>query len=77
MVHMPLLTAHSSLQMEIFAALCLVLVIEGLLPFIAPKVWRETMTKVAQLNDGQLRMVGLVSIAVGLIAYWITMAVFA
>ena len=62
--------------MELFAALGLVLVIEGLLPFIAPKVWRETMTRVAQLNDGQLRMVGLVSIVVGLIAYWITTVVF-
>jgi uncharacterized protein len=60
--------------MEFFAALCLVLVIEGLLPFIAPKVWRETMTKAAQLNDGQLRMVGLLSIVVGLISYWITVA---
>ena len=61
--------------MEVFAALCLVLVIEGLLPFIAPKVWRETMLKVAQFNDGQLRMVGLLSIAVGLISYWITVAI--
>ena len=60
--------------MEFFAALCLVLVVEGLLPFIAPKVWRETMTKVAQLNDGQLRMVGLFSIVIGLASYWITMA---
>ena len=60
--------------MEFFAALCLVLVVEGLLPFIAPKVWRETMNKVAQLNDGQLRMVGLFSIVIGLASYWITMA---
>jgi uncharacterized protein len=60
---------------EFFAALCLVLVIEGLLPFIAPKVWRETMSKAIQLNDGQLRMVGLLSIVIGLISYWITVAV--
>ena len=62
--------------MEFFAAFCLVLVIEGLLPFIAPRVWRETMTKVGQLNDGQLRMVGLLSIAVGLASYWITLVLF-
>ena len=61
--------------MEIFGALCLVLVIEGLLPFIAPKVWRETMMKVSQFNDGQLRMIGLLSIVVGLISYWITVAI--
>jgi uncharacterized protein len=58
--------------MEIFAALCLVLVIEGLMPFLAPKAWRETVTKVAQFNDGQLRMIGLICIVVGLVSYWIT-----
>ena len=31
--------------------------------------------KVAQFNDGQLRMVGLLSIVVGLVSYWITAAV--
>jgi uncharacterized protein len=56
--------------MEILAALCLVLVIEGLLPFLAPKAWRETMMKVAQFNDGQLRMVGLICIILGLLSYW-------
>jgi uncharacterized protein len=61
--------------MEFFAALCLVLVVEGLLPFIAPAVWRETMRKASELNDGQLRMVGLLSIIVGLVSYWITIAV--
>jgi uncharacterized protein len=60
--------------MDFFAAPCLVLVIEGLLPFIAPRVWRETMNRAANLNDGQLRMVGLLSIVVGLISYWITVA---
>jgi len=59
---------------DFFAALCLVLVIEGLMPFLAPKMWRDTMTKVAQFNDGQLRMVGLLSIVVGLVSYWITVA---
>lgn len=58
--------------MDFFAALCLVLVVEGLLPFIAPKMWRETMAKIAALNDGQLRMIGLLSIALGLISYWLT-----
>ena len=61
--------------MDFFAALCLVLVIEGLLPFLAPKVWRETMNRAANLTDGQLRTVGLVSIAIGLVTYWITVAV--
>ena len=33
------------------------------------------MMKVAQFNDGQLRMIGLLSIVVGLISYWITVAI--
>jgi uncharacterized protein len=60
--------------MEILAALCLVLVIEGLMPFLAPKAWRETVTKVAQFNDGQLRMIGLICIVVGLVSYWVTVS---
>lgn len=60
--------------MDFFAALCLVLVIEGLLPFLAPRTWRETMLRLARFNDGQLRMIGLFSIAAGLVSYWITVA---
>ncbi|MGL4232355.1 MAG: DUF2065 domain-containing protein [Casimicrobium sp.] len=56
--------------MDFLAALCLVLVVEGLMPFLAPKAWRETVTKVAQFSDGQLRMVGLICIVLGLISYW-------
>ncbi len=61
--------------MDILAALCLVLVVEGLMPFLAPKAWRETVTKVAQFSDGQLRMVGLICIALGLLSYWLTTAI--
>lgn len=60
--------------MDFFAALCLVLVVEGLMPFLAPRMWRETMLKVAQLTDGQLRTIGLLSIVAGLVSYWVTMA---
>lgn len=48
-------------------ALGLMLVIEGLLPFVAPRVWRETFRRVTELGDGQLRFVGLTSILVGLV----------
>lgn len=58
--------------MDFFAALCLVLVIEGLLPFVAPRLWRETMQRVSQFSDGQLRMIGLFAIVAGLVSYWIT-----
>jgi uncharacterized protein YjeT (DUF2065 family) len=47
-------------------ALGLMLVIEGLLPFAAPRIWRETFRRATELADGQLRFVGLTSILAGL-----------
>lgn len=44
----------------------LMLVIEGLLPFLAPRLWRDTFRRVTEMADGQLRFVGLTSIIVGL-----------
>jgi len=51
---------------SLWTALALVLILEGVLPFCAPSVWRDTFRKVTELSDGQLRFVGLVSIAIGL-----------
>jgi uncharacterized protein YjeT (DUF2065 family) len=48
------------------AAFGLVLVFEGLMPFVAPRAWRETFKRMIQLKDGQLRFVGLLSILAGL-----------
>ena len=48
-------------------AFALMLVIEGLLPFLAPRVWKETFQKVSQLADGQIRFLGLSSMLIGLI----------
>jgi len=47
-------------------ALALMLVIEGLVPFLAPKVWRETFLRLMQLSDGQIRFFGLTSMIAGL-----------
>ena len=47
-------------------ALGLMLVIEGLLPFVAPRVWRETFRRATELADGQLRFIGLTSVLIGL-----------
>lgn len=48
-------------------ALALMLVIEGVLPFLAPSVWRDTFRRVTQLSDGQIRFVGLTSMLIGLL----------
>lgn len=47
-------------------ALGLMLVIEGLLPFAAPRHWRETFRRATELTDGQLRFIGMTSIILGL-----------
>ena len=56
---------------SLWAAFALVLVVEGVLPLFAPQLWREGFRKLVQLTDGQLRFVGLVSIVVGLAAFWV------
>ena len=50
---------------SVWVAFALLLVIEGLLPFVAPRFWRETFRRLTELTDGQLRFVGLASIVVG------------
>jgi uncharacterized protein YjeT (DUF2065 family) len=51
----------------LLAAFGLMLVIEGLLPFVAPGVWRDAFRKAIELNDGQLRMGGVIAVVIGLI----------
>jgi uncharacterized protein YjeT (DUF2065 family) len=53
-------------------ALALMLVVEGLLPFLAPKVWRETFQRLMQLSDGQIRFFGLTSMIGGLILLFVS-----
>lgn len=50
---------------DLLAALCLVLVFEGLLPFLAPGRWREMVLALAQANERTIRLIGLVSMLVG------------
>jgi uncharacterized protein YjeT (DUF2065 family) len=52
----------------LWVAFALVLIVEGLLPFIAPRLWRETFQRLTALTDGQLRFIGLISIGFGLIS---------
>ncbi len=47
-------------------ALALMLVMEGVLPFIAPSAWRETFARMIQFNNGQVRFMGLISMLAGL-----------
>ena len=48
-------------------AFALMLVLEGIFPFLSPKSWRETFRRLTLLPDGQIRFVGLTSMIVGLL----------
>jgi len=48
-------------------ALALMLILEGVLPFLAPNLWREAFRRITQMSDGQIRFVGLSSMLVGLL----------
>lgn len=52
---------------DFWAAFALFLVFEGMLPFLAPGLWREAVRQLAAMADGQLRTIGLASMVAGLI----------
>lgn len=53
-------------------ALALVLVIEGMLPFLSPGRWRQMIVQVAALEDRLIRNIGLGSMLLGLLLlYWV------
>ncbi len=54
---------------DFLAALALMLVLEGLLPLIAPGFWRDTFSRLTRLNDGQLRFIGLSSLLLGCVLF--------
>jgi uncharacterized protein YjeT (DUF2065 family) len=55
----------------LLTAFALMLVLEGLLPFLMPKVWRDTFRRITELADGQIRFFGLSSMIVGLLLLFI------
>ena len=52
-------------------ALALVLVIEGLSPFLSPAGWRRLFVQILQLSNGQLRFFGMCSILLGVLLIWV------
>ncbi len=47
-------------------AIALMLILEGILPFLSPQTWREAFRKMIEINDHQIRFIGLTSMLVGL-----------
>jgi uncharacterized protein YjeT (DUF2065 family) len=56
---------------NIIPALALVLVIEGMLPFLSPKSWREAMAQASQLPDRILRSMGFASMMIGVVILYL------
>lgn len=59
------------MKTSLLAALALMLVLEGILPFLAPSLWRETFRKMTEMSDGQLRFIGLTSMLGGLLLLYL------
>lgn len=56
---------------SLWMALALMLVLEGILPFLVPGVWRDTFRRLTEMSDGQIRFVGLASMLVGLLLFFL------
>lgn len=56
-----------NMWIDLAKAVCLMLVLEGIIPFLYPRRWRNLVAHMALINDRQLRIMGLVSMAVGVI----------
>ena len=52
-------------------ALALMLVVEGVLPFLVPAMWRETFRRLTEMSDGQIRFIGLTSMLAGLLLLYV------
>jgi len=59
-------------QQLLLTAVALMLVIEGILPFLAPGMWREAFRRLTEMTDGQIRFFGLTSMIAGLLLLFFT-----
>ena len=56
---------------EVLTALALVLIIEGMVPFVGPGAYRRMVARMSELSDNHLRTVGLVIMAVGVVLLFV------
>jgi uncharacterized protein len=55
----------------LLTAFALMLVLEGILPFLLPTVWREAFKRLTEMTDGQIRFIGLSSMLAGLLLLYL------
>jgi hypothetical protein len=56
---------------DILTAFALYLIIEGMIPFVGPDLFRRTVARMAQLDDNHLRATGVAIMAAGLLMLFI------
>jgi uncharacterized protein YjeT (DUF2065 family) len=55
----------------LLTAFALVLIIEGVLPFLLPNLWREAFRRLTEMTDGQVRFLGLSSMVAGVLLLYL------
>lgn len=56
---------------DLGVALCLVLVIEGIIPFLYPRRWKELVVMLANVDDRTMRLTGLASMMLGTVLLYL------
>jgi uncharacterized protein YjeT (DUF2065 family) len=56
---------------KLLLAFALMLIIEGIFPFVFPTGWRDTFRKIAELPVRRIRVGGLVAMLIGLLLLWL------
>ncbi len=56
---------------DLGVALCLVLVIEGIIPFLYPRRWKEMVMMLAEVDDRTMRIVGFISMLLGTVLLYL------
>jgi uncharacterized protein YjeT (DUF2065 family) len=57
------------IEHPIIAAIALVMIFEGIMPFIAPKAWKNTLLQLAQMKDQHLRIFGAIMMVAGALTF--------
>jgi uncharacterized protein YjeT (DUF2065 family) len=56
----------SEMMQHLLVAFCLMLILEGVLPFLYPQRWRKMVAQLGQISDRNMRILGLISMLLGL-----------
>jgi uncharacterized protein YjeT (DUF2065 family) len=56
---------------DLLAALAMLMIIEGIFPFLSPQKFRETMRKLTDIDDNSMRTAGIISMIAGLVLLYL------